>query len=98
MANSWNQFCGFIKSLNAFSKVLGQGSSDEQLVDILDNDLYLTWKKTSLTDKIYSNLIRDFFSRQLFVVSVLTHLSSSPWNKLLDIRIRREEEIEKIME
>lgn len=55
-------------------------------------------KKNNLTDKIYSNLIRDFFFRQLFVVSVLTHLSSSPWNKLLDIRIRREEEIEKIME
>lgn len=40
MANSWNQFCGFIKSLNAFIRVSGQGSSDEQLLDILDNDLH----------------------------------------------------------
>lgn len=40
MANSWNQFCGVIKSLNALIRVPGQGSSDEQLLDILDNDLY----------------------------------------------------------
>lgn len=101
MPNSQNQFCGFIKSFSAFSRVPGQGSSGEQLVDIFDNDLHSKWKKQktkAAIDKICSNLIRAFFFRQQFVVAVLTHLPSSPWNNLPDIRIRREEEMEKIRE
>lgn len=65
MANSWNQFCGFIKSLNAFIRVPGQGSSDEQLLDILDNDLHSILKKKKKererTPQIKYVLIRDFF-------------------------------------
>lgn len=52
--------------------------------------------KKKKTPQIKYVLIRDFFFffTQWFVVSVLIHLSS-PWKNLLDIKIRREEEMVK---
>lgn len=52
--------------------------------------------KKKKTPQIKYVLIRDFFIffTPWFVVSVLIHLSS-PWKNLLDIKIRREEEMVK---